>query len=112
MALQLSDLTAFTEQYIVERTTDVIFKQSPLFTRLLNRRRMRFSGGTYVQRPIIYSELNGDWISKGDTFNISYVTTDTAFTVNMKTNYVNVTLLIKRLLSWMAPRLDLAFCQC
>jgi hypothetical protein len=88
----LSDLTAFTEQYIVERTTDVIFKQSPLFTRLLNRRRMRFQGGTYIQRPIIYSELNGDWFSKGDTFNIAYVTTDTAFTVNMKTSYVNVTL--------------------
>jgi hypothetical protein len=92
MALSLYDLTAFTEQYIVERTTDVIFKQSPLFVRLLNRRRMRFSGGTYIQRPIIYSELNGDWFSKGDTFNIAYVTTDTAFTVNVKTPYVNVTL--------------------
>lgn len=92
MALSLTDLTAFTEQYVVERTTDVIFKQSPLFTRLLNRRRMRFQGGTYIQRPIIYSELNGDWFSKGDTFNIAYVTTDTAFTVNMKTSYVNVTL--------------------
>jgi len=92
MALSLQDLTAFTEQYIVERTTDVIFKQSPLFTRLLNRRRMRFEGGTYIQRPLIYSELNGDWFSKGDTFNIAYVTTDTAVTVNMKTSYVNVTL--------------------
>jgi len=59
---------------------------------MLNRRRMRFQGGLYIQRPIIYSELNGDWFSKGDTFNIGYVTTDTAFTVNVKTNYVNVTL--------------------
>ena len=92
MALSYTDLTAFTEQYVVERTTDVIFKQSPLFTRLLNRRRMKFQGGTFIQRPIIYSELNGDWFSKGDTFNIAYVTTDTAFTVNMKTSYVNVTL--------------------
>ena len=92
MALSYTDLTAFTEQYVVERTTDVIFKQSPLFTRLLNRRRMRFQGGTFIQRPIIYSELNGDWFSKGDTFNIAYVTTDTAFTVNMKTSYVNVSL--------------------
>lgn len=92
MALSLQDLTAFTEQYIVERTTDVIFKKSPLFVRLLNRRRMRFAGGTYIQRPIIYSELNGDWFSKGDTFNTAYVVTDTAFTVNIKTPYVNVTL--------------------
>jgi hypothetical protein len=53
---------------------------------------MRFQGGTYIQRPIIYSELNGDWFSKGDTFNIGYVTTDTAFVANIKTPYVNVTL--------------------
>ena len=92
MALSYTDLTAFTEQYVVERTTDVIFKQSPLFTRLLNRRRMKFQGGTFIQRPIIYSELNGDWFSKGDTFDIAYVTTDTAFTVNMKMSYVDVTI--------------------
>lgn len=92
MALTTSDLTAFTEQYIVERTTDVIFKQSPLFKRLLTKNRMRFDGGTYIQRPIIYAELNGDWFSKGDTFNTAYVTTDTSFAVNVKQNYVNVTL--------------------
>jgi hypothetical protein len=92
MALSLYDLTAFTQQYIVERTTDVIFKKSPLFVRMLSRKRMKFEGGTYIQRPIIYAELNGDWFSKGDTFNIAYVTTDTAFTVNMKTPYVNITL--------------------
>lgn len=92
MALSLYDLTAFTEQYIVERTTDVVFKKSPLFVRLLARRRMKFEGGTYIQRPIIYAELNGDWFSKGDVFNIAYVTTDTAFTVNVKSTYVNVSL--------------------
>ena len=92
MALSYSDLTAFTEQYIVPRTTDVIFKKSPLFTRLLNRRRMKFPGGTWIQRPIIYAELNGDWFGKGDTFNTSYVTTDTAFTVPIVSTYVNVTL--------------------
>lgn len=92
MALTLTDLNAFTQQYIVERTTDVIYKQSPLFTRLLNRRRMKFDGGLYIQRPLIYNELNGDWFSKGDTFNTAYVPTDTAFTVNPKQTYVNVTL--------------------
>jgi hypothetical protein len=92
MALSLSDLTAFTEQYIVERTTDVIFKESPLLARMLGRRRMRFAGGTYIQRPLMYAQLNGDWFGKGDVMNIAYVTTDTAVTVNMKTVYVNVSL--------------------
>lgn len=92
MALTLSDLNAFTEQYIVERTTDVIFKPSPLFVRLLNRRRMKFEGGLYIQRPLIYAQLNGGWWGQGDTFNIAYVPTDTAITFNIKQNYVNVTL--------------------
>lgn len=92
MALSYSDLTAFTEQYIVPRTTDVVFKKSPLFTRLLNRRRMKFPGGNWIQRPIIFTNLNGGWFGKGDTFNTAYVTTDTAFTVNIKTPYVNITL--------------------
>lgn len=92
MALPLSDLTAFTEQYIVPRTTDVIFKKSPLLVRLMNRRRMKFAGGTYIQRPIIYGSLNGGWFSKGDTFNTTYVPTDTAFSVNVKTPYVNISL--------------------
>ena len=92
MALSLSDLTAYTEQYIVERTTDVIFKESPLLARMLSRRRMRFAGGTYIQRPLMYASLNGGWFGKGDTMNIAYVTTDTAVTVNIKTVYVNITL--------------------
>ena len=92
MALTLTDLTAFTEQYIVERTTDVIFKESPLLARMLARRRMRFQGGTYIQRPLMYQQLNGDWFGKGDDLNIAYVTTDTAVTVAIKTVYVNISL--------------------
>ena len=92
MALTTTDLTAYTEQYIVPRTTDVVFKPSPLFVRMLNRRRMKFEGGLYIQRPLIYAELNGDWFGKGATFNTAYVTTDTSVQVNIKQTYVNITL--------------------
>jgi hypothetical protein len=92
MALPLSDVTAFTQQFIVPRTTDVIFKKSPVLTRFLNKRRMKFPGGLYIQRPIIYAQLNGGWFGKGDTFDISYVPTDTAFSVNIKNVEVDVTL--------------------
>jgi hypothetical protein len=92
MALSLSDLTAFTQQDLVERSTDVIFKESPLLARMLSRRRMAFEGGLYIQRPLIYNQLNGSWFGKGDTLNIAYVTTDTAVTVNIKTVYVNISL--------------------
>ena len=92
MALAYSDLTAFTNKWIVPRTTDVIFKRSPLFARLMSRQRMKFEGGLFIQRPIIYAELNGDWFSRGDTLSTAYVPTDTAFNVNIKSTYVTVAL--------------------
>src|SRR5579885_2035750 len=92
MALPVSvtDLNAFTEQEIVPRTTDVIFKKSPLLCRLLNRNAINFDGGTFIQRPIMYNQLNGGFFSKNDTLNIAYVVTDTAFSVYMKYAYVSI----------------------
>lgn len=92
MSLALTELNAFTHQEIVRRTTEVIFKQSPLFVRLMGRNMIKFQGGTQIQRPLIFAELNGDFFSKGDTFNIAYVQTDTALLANMKQAYINVTL--------------------
>lgn len=92
MALSLTEINAFTHQEIVPKTTDVIFKQSPLFVRLLDRQQIKFEGGTQIQRPIMFAELNGDFFGKGETFDVAYVQTDTAFVANMKFAYVNVTL--------------------
>jgi len=53
---------------------------------------MKFEGGLFIQRPIIYAQLNGDWFGRGDTLSTAYVPTDTAFNVNMKYVYVTVAL--------------------
>ncbi len=90
MALTLNELQAYTHQNIVPRCTDVIFKKSPTLTRLLNRNQIMFDGGLYIQRPIMYAQLNGGFFAKGDTFNIAYVQTDTAFTANMKYAYTSI----------------------
>lgn len=90
MALSLQEINAYTTQEIVPRTTDVIFKKSPLLVRLLNRNMVNFDGGLYIQRPLMYQNLNGGFFSKGDTFNIAAVVTDTAVTVNMKYAYVSI----------------------
>lgn len=92
MGLTWSEINAFTTQEIVPKTTEVIFKQSPLLTRILNRRRVSFPGGTKIQRGIMYAELNGGFFEKGETFNIAYVKTDTAFEIAIKYAHVNVTL--------------------
>ena len=92
MALAISELNAFTQQEIVPRTTDVIFKQSPLFVRLMNRRAIKIDGGTQIQRPIQYAKLNGGFFSRGGSFDTAFVQTDTAFLVNWKYAYTNITL--------------------
>lgn len=84
MALTLSEISAYTHQEIVPRTTDVIFRKSPLLVRLLNRNAISFDGGTQIQRPLMFAQLNGGFFSKGDSFNIASVTTDTAVVVNPK----------------------------
>lgn len=92
MALSLVDLSAYTYQYIVPKTTDIIYLNSPVFTRLSSRNMERFTGGLNIQRPLIYNELNGDAVGRGEAFNIDYVQTDTALVNNLAVYYVNITL--------------------
>ena len=92
MDLSITEVNALTNIYIVPKTTDTIFKNDPLLTRLLNRRKITFQGGQLIQRPLIYADLNGDFFDRGNTFNVSYVLTDTALQANMKYAYVNITL--------------------
>jgi hypothetical protein len=92
MSLSLVEVNAYTNRYIVKKSTDVIYKNSPVFTRLHTRNAERFPGGLYIQRPIIFAELNGSTFTKGSVFDISFVNTDTAFTENIKGYYVNISL--------------------
>lgn len=92
MALTLTELNAYTNDLVVPRTTDVIYKDDPLFMRLMSRRRINFDGGRQIQRPLMHAELNGDAFTRGSTFNTAYVETDTALVVNPKYYYVGITL--------------------
>lgn len=88
----VSDINAFTDKELVPRTTDVVYKKSPLFVRLFQRKNISFDGGTLIQRPVMYAKLNGGAFSKGETFNTAYVQTDTAVQVTPKHYHVNVSL--------------------
>jgi hypothetical protein len=90
--LTLLDVNALTNKWIVPKTTDVIFKQSPVFTRLHTKRMERFEGGLQIQRPIIFNELNGGAVGRGEQFDISFVPTDTALYENIKLYYTNISL--------------------
>ncbi len=92
MSLALVEVNAYTEQLIVPRTVDTIYKNSPVFTRLHTKNMERFNGGLYIQTPIIFAELNGDAVGKGQAFNIDPVNTDTALVNYMRLYYVNISL--------------------
>ena len=92
MALQLTELDAYVNDHIVNRTTDIIYASSPVFTRLSTQRAEKFTGNSRVRRPVIVGELNGDFMARGEGVNIDFVVTDAALTVNMVVAWVNISL--------------------
>ena len=92
MAVTITDINAYTHNYIVPLCTDVVFKRSPVFTRLRTQRAERFAGGLKIVRPIIYQALNGAAIARGETWSLAYVTTETALTLDMKVYRVDIVL--------------------
>lgn len=87
----VADINAFTNRFLVPKSTDVIYKESPLFVRMIRGGRV-FPGGSSITRPIMYAKLNGGAFTRTGTFDINYVVTDAAFNVNLKFYYVNITL--------------------
>ena len=92
MALTYDDLTSKTNKHIVPRLVDSVYKSSPIFTRLRTKNQERFEGGESIKHPIMYAELKGGAYTRGQTFDTSYVQTDTAFELKIKFYYVNCTL--------------------
>lgn len=81
MALTYDDITSKTQRFIVPKLVDNIYKASPVFTRLRTQNAERFEGGIAISQPIMYAELRGGAFTRGGTFDISYVQTDTALQV-------------------------------
>ena len=92
MTLLYDDISSKTNKFIVPRLVDNVYKSSPVLTRLRTNNMERFEGGTSIKHPIMYAELKGGAFTRGGTFDISYVQSDTALEVNIKYYYVNATL--------------------
>jgi len=104
MPLTWNDIDSKTTEFIIPRLYDMIFKSSPLLTRLRTKNNMLFEGGTFIKQPFIYDYLNGGAYAEGADFNtigkdgavvtngIAYVQTDTALRFDIKKYEVNVTI--------------------
>jgi hypothetical protein len=90
--LTYDDLTSKTNSFIVPKLVDEVYKSSPIFVRLRTQNAEKFEGGTSIRQPIMYAELKGAAFTRGGTFDISYVQTDTALEFRIKYYYVNATL--------------------
>lgn len=91
MSLSLTDVNAFTQQYLVPRTTHLIAKSSPVLVRLESKSQM-FRGGLYIQRPVQHALLPVKVLTRGGGFNLDEVKTSTAITGSIKVYGVNISL--------------------
>lgn len=92
MALSVTGVNAITNQVIVPKIYDVVFKYSPLLVRARTKFRFRFYGGTSINEPITFKKLAGGPFSRGQAVDISWINTETTFTVNPKYYFVSVVL--------------------
>jgi hypothetical protein len=92
MALTWEDLNGKVQDKIIPTVADVVYKSSPVFVRIRTNNGQQFDGGIKIRQNIGYAELNGGPFGRGETFNTDYVQTDTAFAVDPKFYYVNVSL--------------------
>ena len=90
--LTWNDITGKTNDKITPYLTDNVFKNSPVLTRLKNKRRFEFEGGLTIRHNIMYAPLKGSAFQRGQAFDTSAVQTDTALQFNLKYYYVNVTI--------------------
>lgn len=89
--LTYDDISSKTNKFIIPRLVDNVYKSSPVLTRLRTKNMERFEGGQTIRHPIMYAELKGGAFTRGGTFDISYVQTDTAleFNVNLASSGSN-----------------------
>jgi hypothetical protein len=93
MAVPIPGINAFTHNMIVPKATDLVYQQSPVFTRLRAQRRNTFRGGLVIQRPVIIGKLAGRAVGPGEGAPPEIITTETALRVAMRLYLVNVPLL-------------------
>jgi hypothetical protein len=87
----VADINAFTNRLVINEMPNVVYKDDPLFVRMLSKKKV-FPGGTSIIEPISYNKLIGGAFLKTGTFTTTYVQTEVAFSVVPKFYYVNVNL--------------------
>jgi hypothetical protein len=89
---QIEDIYVTTFNKKLPDVVDNVYLSNPLIAILNAQERILLDGGRRIEQGIIYGKLNGGFYNRGDTFNTARVNTKTAFILDWKLQYVNVTI--------------------
>ncbi len=87
-----SELDSHVQGVLLPTLIDQVFLGDPVLTRLMSKSKVLLRGGRRIEQPVIYASLNANSYSGLDTFDITYVETDTEAVFSWKSVYVNVTI--------------------
>jgi hypothetical protein len=89
---QIEDIYVTTFNKKLPDVIDAVYLSNPFFAILNSQERILLDGGRRIEQGFIYGKLNGGSYGRGDTFNTARVNTKTAFILDWKLHYVDITL--------------------
>ena len=92
MALTYSELDTHVREKYIPILHDQFYYSTPLLVQLMSKSRITYDSGSKIAVPILYGDLNNDWYSGLDTFDITTKETTTLAKFDWKFNWTNVTL--------------------
>ena len=89
---QIEDIYVTTFNKKLPDIIDNVYLSNPFLAILNSQERILLDGGRRIEQGFIYGKLNGGSYGRGDTFNTSRVNTKTAFILDWKLHYVDITI--------------------
>ena len=89
---QVEDIYVTTINRKLPDIVDNVYNSNPVLAILNARKQIKLDGGKQIEQGIIYGKLNGGFYGRGSTFNTDTVNTKTAFILDWKRAYVNITI--------------------
>ncbi len=91
-ATQVEDIYVTTFNKKLPEVVDNVYNSNPFLALLNAREGIKLDGGKQVEQGIIYAKLPGGSYGTGDTFDTARVNTKTAFILDWKRYYANITI--------------------
>lgn len=89
---QIEDIYVTTFNQKLPEIVDNVYNSNPFLGILNAQERILLDGGRRIEQGFIYATPQGGSYNRGDTFNTARVTTKTAFIIDWKLHYVNITI--------------------